>query len=40
MIELDHSELVLNLVYFLGFITEEAAHAWSPEMHKVRLIAI
>ncbi|KAG6288630.1 putative NRPS-like protein biosynthetic cluster [Claviceps purpurea] len=34
MIELDWTELVLNLVYFLGFISEETAHAWSPELHK------
>ncbi|KAG6086856.1 putative NRPS-like protein biosynthetic cluster [Claviceps sp. LM218 group G6] len=35
MIELDWTELVLNLVYFLGFISEETAHAWSPELHKL-----
>lgn len=33
MIELDWTELLLNLVYFLGFITEDEAHAMSPEMH-------
>ncbi|KAF7879793.1 uncharacterized protein EAF02_007963 [Botrytis sinoallii] len=35
MIELDWTELLLNLVYFLGFITEDEAHAMSPEMHKL-----
>lgn len=40
MIELDWTELVLNLVYFLGFISEDEAHAMSPEMHKVSTITI
>ncbi|CZT09263.1 probable long-chain-fatty-acid-CoA ligase [Rhynchosporium agropyri] len=35
MIELDWTELLLNLVYFLGFITEDEAHAMSPAMHEL-----
>ena len=35
MIELDPTEILLNLVYFLGFITEDEAYAMSPEMHKL-----
>ncbi|CZT10817.1 probable long-chain-fatty-acid-CoA ligase [Rhynchosporium graminicola] len=35
MIELDWTELLLNLVYLLGFITEDEAHAMSPAMHEL-----